>query len=73
MVFWPLQIGGGEERLHRGCRGEEPRIEDVHQLVAAGCDEIEARFEGFQIEAHGNSCLAFGVADTSFLGGACRG
>jgi hypothetical protein len=51
----PLQIGGGEERLHRGCRGEEPRIEDVHQLVAASGDEIEARFEGFQIEGHGNN------------------
>ena len=51
----PCQVGGGEERGHlRGGR-EQAGVEDVHQLVAARSDEVEARFERFQIEVHGIS------------------
>ena len=47
-----LQVGSGEERLHRRRRCEEASVEDVHQLVAAGSDEVEARLECFQIQVH---------------------
>ena len=48
----PAQVGAGEERLDgRGSR-EQPRVERVHQLVAAGGDEVEARLEGVEIEGH---------------------
>ena len=46
-----LEIGAREQRLHRGRGGEQPRVEDVHQLVAARRDEVEAGFE--RIEVHG--------------------
>jgi carnitine 3-dehydrogenase / betainyl-CoA thioesterase len=46
------QIGAGEQRLRRRSGGEQPRVEDVHQLVASGGDQVEARFERFQIEVH---------------------
>ena len=51
-----LRIDAGKQRLHSRRCGEEPRVEDVHQLVAARSDEVEARLEGFQVHLH--SCLA---------------
>ena len=56
--FLLCHFAGGEERSHvRGGR-EQARVEDVHQLVAARGDEVEARFERFQIEVHGISLVS---------------
>src|SRR5207247_2423199 len=41
-----------KQRSHRRCGGEQACVEHVHQLVAARCDEVEARLERFQVEAH---------------------
>ena len=48
----PLQVRVREQRLHRGSSCEEPGVEDVHQLVAAWSDEVEARLECVKVEAH---------------------
>jgi len=48
----PLQVGAREERLHRGCGGEEPCVEHVHELVAARGDEVEAGLECLEVEGH---------------------
>ena len=44
-----LHVGAREQRLDRRRGGEQPRVEDVHQLVAARGDEVEARLERIQV------------------------
>jgi hypothetical protein len=51
----PCHVDGREERLDRRGHGEEPGVEDVHQLVAARRDEVEAGFESLRVDVHGSS------------------
>src|SRR5207247_4996386 len=46
------QVRLREERLHGRGRLEQPRVEDLDELLAARRDQVEARFECFEIESH---------------------
>jgi hypothetical protein len=48
-----VEVGVREERLHRRRRFEQPRVEDVDELLAARRDQVEAGFERFEVESHG--------------------
>ena len=60
----PLHVVG-EERAHGGRRREQARVELVHQLVAARRDEVEARLECLQVEAHLSGSFASGMSTAS--------
>src|SRR5918995_4485492 len=72
----PAHVGGGEQRLHRWGRGEQPGIEGVHEIVAARGDQVEACLEGLYVDAHWVSCLGVDATESmravSLLMGGCE-
>jgi len=63
IVFCFFRSVPAKSGLHGGRGREEPGIKDIHQLVASRSEEVEARFERFQIEGHLVSCLALVAAN----------